>query len=121
MNKQEFIDSIKNGPLSPEIKEKVLALLEGELTFDVKEQIKDLIQEDIESDISFLTEADKKDIETDDAEMAAELDAVEKDLAEDMKFVENELNNLEAMVKEVDAVVDEAHIDSLKSQIEEQM
>lgn len=119
MNKQDFINSVTSGPLSPERRQKILDILNNnELTFDVREQIKDIIQEEIEVDNNFLTDEDKKEIEANTAKMEAELNAVEQELNKDMQFVENELKELEAMVKDVDGLVNEANIDSIKSQID---
>ncbi|OGI78645.1 hypothetical protein A3C57_01880 [Candidatus Nomurabacteria bacterium RIFCSPHIGHO2_02_FULL_33_12] len=120
MNKQEFIDKITNSPLSADRKNKILALLSsGELTFDIKEEIKDIIQEDIDSDNTSMSDADKADIAASNVQMETELSAVENDLAGDMQFVEAELNSLEEMVKEVDGIVDQANIESLQSKIQE--
>ena len=122
MNKQDFINSITDGLLSSERKQKVLDLLNNnELTFDIREQIKDILQEELDSNNDFLTDEDKKEIEISTVKMEAELNAVEQDLNKDMEFVEKELKELEQMVKDVDGIIDDANIDAIKSQIDKTM
>jgi 4-diphosphocytidyl-2C-methyl-D-erythritol kinase len=119
MNKQELIEKIKISRIDDERKQKILSLLEqNDLSLDIKEQIKTLIQEDIEADTSVpFSSADRQEIDSTTDQTVKELSAVENSLNEDMKFVENELNDLEAIVGDLNKVVDQVQIDSVRADI----
>lgn len=119
MNKQELIERIKASRIGEARKKQILSLLEqNDLNFDIKEQIKTLIQEDIDADTSVpFTAEDRKAIDAVTEKTAKDLSAVEETLNGDMKFVENELNDLETIVHDLDKVVDQVQMDSIRADI----
>lgn len=118
MNKETFIQNLQASPVSDEHKQAILALIESKgWNVDTIEAIKDIIQTDIESDLDELTDEDKVHMQVAENELISGLDAVEATLAEDLAFVEAEMNDLEKMTKELDKTVDEAEIDTLKKDI----
>jgi len=119
MNKQEFIEKIKSSHLSDDNKNKIIALLsDNELSFEIKEQVKDIIQDDInEASKGLLTEDDQTEIDAATEEMSQESAKLQKELEEDMQFVEKEMDNLVTMAGDLDKVADKIEIDKIKSSI----
>ena len=118
MNTQELSAKITASGLSPERKEKALALLEGNVTADIVEKIKDLIQEDIDQDTTgVLTAEDMGEASVEDAKLEEGLSKVEQTLGEDMSFVETEMNDIDGMVQQMSKAVDEAEINKIKAEL----
>ncbi len=120
MNTQEYIEKIKNSTLSDKTKQKILALLDGkELTFEIKEEIKDIIQAEIDEETKdlFVTEEDESELEGLNSTLSATSDSIEKDLSDDMDFVDSEMGKVNTAVGELDKMVDEDQIQQIKAKM----
>lgn len=121
MNKQEYIEKIKNSGLNPEVKSEILGLLEAnDLTYDIAEEIKDILQADIDAlftKAGISVNANDPEIIEADKTLDEGLAKVQTDLEEDIAFVEKEMADLEVMVKELDSSVDQSQIDQIKEKI----
>ncbi len=122
MTLDEYINEIKNSDvLPPEQKAKAVALLTSRaITPAVLDEVQALI--DSELDKSFAEAGIQANPE--DPEVAAiiakangEMDAVEKDLDNSIKFFEEEMDALEAQVKDVDDTVTQGKIEDLKKDL----
>lgn len=121
MNKEQLLSSIDSGPFSEETKKKVHALLsEQELTIEIAAQIRDLLQAEIDKDFEALgVELDPNDEDAKNAlkEFEDGVDAVEKELSEDMEFVQDKMAEIDSLRSQLDAVLDQEEIEKLKADL----
>ena len=122
MTLDDYINEIKNSDvLPPEQKAKAVALLTSRaITPAVLDEVQALI--DSELDKSFAEAgivADSKNPEVASIVSKAEADMkeVENDLDNSVKFFEEEMNALEAQVKDVDNAVTQGKIEDLKKDL----
>ncbi|MEN9604572.1 MAG: hypothetical protein RJB39_257 [Candidatus Parcubacteria bacterium] len=109
--------------LSPERDASVRALLadlpaDQVVDLSIIDEIQDLIQAQIEEDLAKeLTDGDRAEIKTAQDTMNGELAEIEKQIDEDISFVEVELEDLEKLATDLDPVLDQANIDRVKSEL----
>ncbi|MBP6855087.1 MAG: hypothetical protein KBD26_02410 [Candidatus Pacebacteria bacterium] len=122
MTLDDYINEIKNSDvLPPEQKAKAVALLTSRaITPAVLDEVQALIDSELDKSFSEAgIQADLKNPEV--AEIIAKADAdissVEQDLDNSVKFFEEEMNALEAQVKEVDDAVTQGKIEDLKKDL----
>lgn len=122
MTLDDYINEIKNSDvLPPEQKAKAISLLTSRaITPAVLDEVQALI--DSELDKSFAEAgivADPKNSEVASivSKAEADIDDVEKDLDNSVKFFEEEMNALEAQVKDVDDAVTQGKIEDLKKDL----
>ena len=121
MNIQELRDFFVNSDYSDETKAVLAGILNDktEVTPGLIFQVKDVLQKELDVDFKELG------VNIDDNEEAKQalkeyndtLDTIEKDLGEDMAFVENELNELEEVCKTVSKISDEIEADKIRQSI----
>ena len=118
MDKNTFIEKIKASSVSEERKQKIIALLEtNEFNFETKQLVKDILQEDIDADAVEMTPEDLAEAKTAEQQLVNDLAEVEKDLNEDMTFVQSEMNDLDGMVSDMDKTTDQAQIEAITADI----
>jgi hypothetical protein len=118
MDIKDLRAEIGSSELSEGRKKEILTLLDGEITPDIGQKIKNLIQEDIDDDMApFLTKEDKEKIAKAGEQMSADLIEVEKELAKNIKFAEDEMSDLKQTVSELNKVADQVQINSLKTDL----
>lgn len=122
MTLDDYINEIKNSDvLPPEQKAKAVALLTSRaITPAVLDEVQALIDSELDKSFSEAgIQADLKNPEV--AEIVTKADAnissVEQDLDNSVKFFEEEMNALEAQVKEVDDAVTQGKIEDLKKDL----
>ncbi len=120
MDKNTFIEKIKSSTLNEDRKQKILTLLENnDLDTETQQQINDIIQGQIEEIDIDLTPEDMVKLKEAENKLEEGLTATERELNEDMQFVENELEDLAKIVQEVEVISDEVQIEALSTQIKE--
>lgn len=118
MNKDTFLQNLETSPISNQRKQEIRDIVEKDgWNDDTIELIKDIIQADIESDMGTLPPEDQVAATKATQELSASLATIEQTVAQDMAFVEGEMNDLESMTKDLEKTVDETQIDTLKEDI----
>ncbi len=118
MNKDTFLQNLETSPISNQRKQEIRDIVEKDgWNDDTIELIKDIIQADIESDMGTLPPEDQVAATKATQELSASLATIEQTVAQDMAFVEGEMNDLESMTKDIEKTVDETQIDTLKEDI----
>jgi predicted transcriptional regulator len=120
MNKQDLINKINESVISDLRKSEILKLInDNELDAHIIDQIKDIIQDDIDEDVSeILTDDQKKEIAVLEDEVDTQIKSVATEMADDMKFVEDEMIDLEKMLATLNPVVEKMSIDKVKSDLD---
>jgi predicted transcriptional regulator len=120
MNKQDLINKINESVISDLRKSEILKLInDNELDAHIIDQIKDIIQDDIDEDVSeILTDDQKKEIAVLEDEVDTQIKSVATEMADDMKFVEDETIDLEKMLATLNPVVEKMSIDKVKSDLD---
>jgi len=124
MNKADYIAQLRASDIDSLLKDKIMELVnanEGEeLSFDTTEKIKDVLQGGL--DAIFAKEGIELDQNDPEVKAAtetfeAEMDKVEKDLAEDVELVNDSLNQLEKAAADLDVIAEEVKTDEVRSQL----
>jgi hypothetical protein len=120
MNISELTNHIESSELSDATKQKISALLQGqtEVTAELEASVRDIIQAEIDADFAELgITNDDPEIQALDAELAANLESVQKELDEDMAYVDRELNELDSMRKQVTQIEEQQQVMDLQNQL----
>ncbi len=119
MTTQEYITKIEESDLDPKLKTTLITLLEKDgLTIETRENISGLLQKEI--DDFFASEnivLNPDEMHEANTKLDRDLAQIESDLKEDMAFIEEEMSNLETVVKKLDKAAEDAQIDALKEEI----
>ncbi len=120
MNKQDLISKINASTILEARKEEILSLIENnDLDADIIDQVKSIMQEDIDENISqILSDDQKKEIEDIENEANDEIKAIATEVAEDVRFAEDQMNDLEIMVNSLAPTLEEIHIDTVRADLE---
>jgi len=106
MTAQEFIAELQASAITPELKQKILALIEEKgMTEDVKETIADMMQESINEATADL----------DLSEYQEQIDADQKILDEKLESIDRATKEIEARLEDV-VTIGEAAISALQKQ-----
>jgi hypothetical protein len=89
-----------------------------EVTAELEASVRDIIQAEIDADFAELgITNDDPEIQALDAELAANLESVQKELDEDMAYVDRELNELDSMRKQVTQIEEQQQVMDLQNQL----
>ena len=121
MNIQELKDFFINSDFTDETKATIAGILSDktEVTPGLTANIKDILQKELDIDFKELGVDATNDPEAQklEQEYTQELDVIEKDLNDDMAFVEKELGDLEETRKQVLKISDEMEAEEIKKTI----
>ncbi len=121
MNIQELKDFFINSDFTDETKATIAGILSDktEVTPGLTANIKDILQKELDIDFKELGVDTTNDPEAQklEQEYTQELDVIEKDLNDDMAFVEKELEDLEETRKQVLKISDEMEAEEIKKTI----
>ena len=121
MTIQELRDFFAKSDYSVETKAAIEDIVKDatELTPGIVFQVKDVLQKEIDADFEVLGVdfAGDPKVQEIQKEYDTTLESIEKDLTDDMNFVESELGELDEIRKEVMAVSDEMEAEELKKTI----
>jgi hypothetical protein len=114
----DILAFIQGSPFSAETKEKVKNLIGGQetITHEVYALITDIIQDEIDGDLSEFSLL-KEDQDNLDTELVQGLDAVEKELADDISWMEKELDELDEINNQISQQEDTIAIQGIKQSI----
>lgn len=121
MTTQELLDFIQNSPLSEKTKIEAKAILGGYdvVTLELQGKIKDLIQSelDVDFDTAGVALPDSADVQAAQKEFSDNSAAVDAQLDADMAFVQGQMDELDALKKQVDKTLDEMEADQIKKDL----
>lgn len=121
MNIQELKEFFINSDYSDETKSVLASILSDkiEITPGLTSQIKDVLQKELDIDFKEMGVDITNDIEAQkvEKEYVDELNTIEKDLNNDVEFVEKELGELEEKRKQILKISDEMEADKIKQSI----
>lgn len=119
MNKQDLITKINSSNILDARKAEIIELVNNnELDADMIDQIKSIIQEDIDEDISgILSDDQKKEISDIETEGNNEIKTIATEVTEDVKFVDDQMNDLETIVNSLTPTLEEINIDNIKADL----
>ncbi len=121
MTTQELLSFISESPLSDATKAAAKAILAGYdvVTLELQGQIKELIQAELDADFEAagITLPDSSDVQAAQKEFSDASAAVDAELDADMAFVQGQMNELDALKKQVDTTLDEMEADQIKKDL----
>lgn len=121
MNIQELKEFFINSDYSDETKATLASILSDktEVTPGLTSQIKDVLQKELDADFKEMGVDVKNDVlaQKIEKEYVEELNTIEKDLNNDMEFVEKELGELEETRKQILKISDEMEAEEIKKTI----
>lgn len=120
MNKQDLITKINNSSISDLRKSQILELINNnEVDVEIMDQIKSIIQEDIDENVNeILSDDQKKELLNIENDSAIEIKKIITDVADDVKFVEDQLVDLDNMVQSISPTLEEIQIENVKSNLD---
>ncbi len=119
MNKQDLITKIQSSSIAEARKDQAIALInDNELTPEIIDQVKDIIQEDIDENVSgILSDDQAKEIADIENQGNDEIVAIATEITGDLKFVEDEMGDLETTLNTLAPAVDEMEIEAVKNNL----
>ncbi|MBP9821296.1 MAG: hypothetical protein KBC98_00210 [Candidatus Pacebacteria bacterium] len=121
MTTQELLDFIQNSPLSAETKAAAKVMLGGYdvVTLELQGKIKELIQSELDADFDTagIMLPDSAEVQAAEKEFSDDAAAVDASLDADMTFVQTQIDELDALKKQVDKTLDEMEADQIKKDL----
>jgi len=119
-NKQDLTAKIQDSQILDARKDQIFALInDNELTPEIIDQIKDIIQEDIDENMAdILSDDQKKEIIDMENEANDGIKAIATEIANDLQFVESEMQELEDTLTSLAPAMDEMNMDSTRKDLE---
>lgn len=121
MTIQELKAFFENSDYSTETKNKIFAILENkiELTQGLVTEIKSILQTELEQDlveagVDVSNDPEVKEIQAEYNEAVA---MIEKDLQEDVSFVEKEMEDIESSRKQISDISDQMDADKIRADL----